>query len=441
MTELKDRVSAKPGRFLLKPESGAGDFYATLEMADEPSEPGTKVNRQNVIDTLLPESENGGVGTVIYTAAKNVDDRWLLCDGSEVKAAVHPELYGVLQDVPLQARDVRTYKVCDKNYEVTGTIKYINGYYVVCMLHGIAYAQNLAGPWSYAALSGFISDVIYANGYWVAMGNGNIKPVFCYYAKDIAGPWTEGFRDNIYGGTQIFYANGTFYTFAHSHNYAEWLYKATSPDSWEGNEVSQEGTFSGVVYSKTHRRWYAIALTGDQTAIRLCVSADMENWQAVGSKITLTDVISYSSIYYINLYLGIDEKYINVVCNGWVISVTPDGNVAKVSDILSTSQDFNSVRGLCDGKGEMIVGRIDVGVEENYFRNTSDGDFIKAEEPPLYHSRVYTPVVHPTENGEVLLPGYQRDEIFAFNGIYNRVRPSITVPDTTGQVQAYIKAK
>lgn len=50
MAVLEDRVSAKPGRMLIKPEDGS-EFYATLEMADEPVTPGNKINRQNVIDT------------------------------------------------------------------------------------------------------------------------------------------------------------------------------------------------------------------------------------------------------------------------------------------------------------------------------------------------------------------------------------------------------
>jgi hypothetical protein len=41
---LKDRVSTKPGRVLIKPESGA-EYYAVLTRADEPSQEGTPLNK------------------------------------------------------------------------------------------------------------------------------------------------------------------------------------------------------------------------------------------------------------------------------------------------------------------------------------------------------------------------------------------------------------
>lgn len=53
MAVLIDRVPGKPGRVLVTPENGGGAFYATLELADEPVVAGNKVNRQNVIDTII----------------------------------------------------------------------------------------------------------------------------------------------------------------------------------------------------------------------------------------------------------------------------------------------------------------------------------------------------------------------------------------------------
>lgn len=53
MAVLEDRVPGKPGRVLVTPEDGGEAFYATLELADEPVVPGNKVNRQNVIDTII----------------------------------------------------------------------------------------------------------------------------------------------------------------------------------------------------------------------------------------------------------------------------------------------------------------------------------------------------------------------------------------------------
>lgn len=43
-----DRVSANPGRVLITPESGE-PYYATLTRADEPAEPGTPLNKENLL--------------------------------------------------------------------------------------------------------------------------------------------------------------------------------------------------------------------------------------------------------------------------------------------------------------------------------------------------------------------------------------------------------
>lgn len=61
MAVLEDRVPGKPGRVLVTPEDGGAAFYATLELADEPVVTGNKVNRQNVIDTIIDALE---VGTI-----------------------------------------------------------------------------------------------------------------------------------------------------------------------------------------------------------------------------------------------------------------------------------------------------------------------------------------------------------------------------------------
>lgn len=61
MAVLEDRVPGKPGRVLVTPEDGGGAFYATLELADEPVVAGNKVNRQNVMDTIIDALETGTI--------------------------------------------------------------------------------------------------------------------------------------------------------------------------------------------------------------------------------------------------------------------------------------------------------------------------------------------------------------------------------------------
>lgn len=46
---MQDRVSATPGRMLITPENGQPAFYATVELADNPSVEGTPLNKASLL--------------------------------------------------------------------------------------------------------------------------------------------------------------------------------------------------------------------------------------------------------------------------------------------------------------------------------------------------------------------------------------------------------
>lgn len=46
---MEDRVPTKPGRVLITPENGSPAYYATVAMADEPTQVGTALNKQNLL--------------------------------------------------------------------------------------------------------------------------------------------------------------------------------------------------------------------------------------------------------------------------------------------------------------------------------------------------------------------------------------------------------
>lgn len=64
---MRDRQPTKPGRVLLTPENGEAPFYATMEMADEPTDFGTPPTKANL---LTDEAEIALFGT---TADRTVD--------------------------------------------------------------------------------------------------------------------------------------------------------------------------------------------------------------------------------------------------------------------------------------------------------------------------------------------------------------------------------
>lgn len=46
---MEDRVPTKPGRVLITPENGSPAYYATVAMADEPTQVGTALNKENLL--------------------------------------------------------------------------------------------------------------------------------------------------------------------------------------------------------------------------------------------------------------------------------------------------------------------------------------------------------------------------------------------------------
>lgn len=98
MVELKDRIPRKPNRKYIVPEVGS-PFFANVEYADNPSEEGTVVNKQNVLDTVYPESDDSSIGVQVLKAGIVNDPRWLVCDGQYISKSDYPVLYDNLTAV------------------------------------------------------------------------------------------------------------------------------------------------------------------------------------------------------------------------------------------------------------------------------------------------------------------------------------------------------
>ena len=50
---MDDRIPTKPGRMKITPEDGSPAYYATVEMADEPTQVGTALNKENLLSDLV----------------------------------------------------------------------------------------------------------------------------------------------------------------------------------------------------------------------------------------------------------------------------------------------------------------------------------------------------------------------------------------------------
>lgn len=432
MAVLEDRVSAKPGRMLIKPEDGA-EFYATLEMADEPVTPGNKINRQNVIDTLLPMSESGGVGTVIFSTVQNPDERWLPCDGREIKAVENPELYAVLPEVPLQAASVREVKVVDTTATIAGAVRYVNGYYITQYQQSLWYTDDLDKEWTEVAnvfnsADAVLKEIIFAGGYWVALAydrSSNYGISICY-AEALDGPWTKAYSRYTSGNFSpmaLEYVDGTFYAVFSYYN-TLYVLTATEPSSWA--QVTQINTSGGyghrIQYSHKRGRWEMLFGGDSNTSmVYLWHSSNLVDWELTGSITTAAT----SNVW--NAVLGIDEEYWNLSRYNGLYRISWDAS--KCENLVLSDDGYV----FCDGSSEMVL------ADSCYARQGKDEEFVKNAAKPFSGTPGYG------NDGPLACGGFavagSNGVIYFFDELYLHYLPSITPPDANGVTNAYIKVK
>lgn len=445
MAVLEDRKSTKPGRMLIKPESGSAEFYATLEMADEPVREGIKISAQNVIDTLLPVSENGGAGTVIFSAVQSPDDRWLICDGSEVKKAEYPELYKVLPEVALRPSSVKTVTV-DGTTGVVKRMKYINGYYVFVANGKVFYSRNLYSGWQQgeqigATTSAALWDISYANGYWVALlvdEIGKYDGPCIYYAQSPGGSWTRAWYLSDYANCfplKIgFEEDGVWRAYFFMDGKIQ-IMKSTNMTTWT-QELCQQALPNDdwrVVYAEycnSRKRWEVIAYCSTDRLYSLYHSENLREWEQVGADIKPADYTADSTDNVYSACLGIGEEYWNLATAKNVIHLSPQGEVAEVVTLPYSGNPLI----VCDGTREFLCEKT-----HNYTRTVGE-EFAELNVVTLPCNYAWR--LSKLSTGEWVLGTYSTTDFYTFDGGLSQCyRPEITVADLSGVTRAYIKAK
>lgn len=269
MIEVKDRVPTYPGRVIMTPVSGQSNVYDMVR-ADQPTEPGTPINRKLFED--IQNDLNYKIGDLKVSMRTDLGEKWLLCNGDPIDAADYPELSQICpQTVENMTNEFQNlWEGNTGDTKITG-IAYGNGYWVACgryynnvnYTYGarIAYATSLNGPWTtvdlwdtlncylncitfangyfvvggesedYARIAyatnpaatwtikdlwdgtnAMVNCITYANGYWVAGGGENYGTAYMAYTTDLAGTWTERIAwtgsNNDAEVKSITYANG-----------------------------------------------------------------------------------------------------------------------------------------------------------------------------------------------------------------------------------------
>ncbi len=500
MAVLEDRVPGKPGRVLVTPEDGGEAFYATLELADEPVVAGNKVNRQNVIDTLLPVSNDGGVGTVIYTTVPEPDDRWLLCDGSDVTESAGEELRGRLTTMPVQEQALRLYPMVNSSGVALGmkvnSVRYVNGYYVAS-----GYASSANTPdGSYGACIAYSRDLVtwtlvnivqgvkvssylhqagaiaYGNGYYAVAvdkyesSSYGTEELYIYYATSLDGPWT-GVEVNTIGYTNyldIKFMNGQFvviqskwpggnqyYYYGLTHMYA-----AETPDGTWSDWSSTSDAVADVWYNEDKGRYEMISVNTDanddddddtyECYVQVkfwTASAVTGNWT---SKKTWTSDLYQSGTTAINYNPdGLINGIVRDPGGGgiWVAvapqyllyyDYTTNTWTVKRKKATSLSGADRSEALICDGSVLVYYDG-----ETELHKAVDAADWVaRTDEVVLLLNTQDGRVVwyDKTPDGALLLP-YTGNKVLVLDSYMRYFLPDITVPDANGLVQAYIKAK
>lgn len=83
---MKDRVPTKPGRVKLTDEETGVAKYFKLEMADEPTESGTDLNKATFDYAIAAMGETAGTATALTLAG---DGGFTLVDGATIRFKLH----------------------------------------------------------------------------------------------------------------------------------------------------------------------------------------------------------------------------------------------------------------------------------------------------------------------------------------------------------------
>lgn len=316
---MQDRIPTpgQEGRVLITPENGNLAYYAKVEMADNPSQAGTPLNKATLLqdstaalyglgtdavpdDVLkqIPKTVGFLVGDVRNTVRTDLGEKWLLCNGALVSRSEYPDLSelipnqfnGALRPI----RNITSSSGTDTNTRSPGMV-YANGFYVVAYTYQketdlsdvrVAYTTDVVnGAWtkdiviwngelfdsSFGECHNVAANIKYINGYFIitgrhgvavsdSSGNPQYAPAIAF-ATNPAGPWTTV----DLGDTSVY---DSVSTYVYDIIYEDGLYVAM------GKMNSASHVDSGI--------WYATTLNGNWKFIEVDTDRDTTE-QAVHS--------------------------------------------------------------------------------------------------------------------------------------------------------------
>lgn len=280
---------------------------------------GTGVNN---IESLKSTLGGNKVGDILYTVRNDLDDNWLLCDGSEVDTTTCPDLsYQINETTPLFYNNIYSKISVDVN---GGAVKYGNGYNVFVGTDGYVY-YNAFDSDSFVK-GGAIPNYdkyytytleLYANGYYIIIGQYHVTSSNkryinnVYYSNNLNEDFTLGLNFSQLNGSNgkflTYYYNNKFFFFVESDysNTKGKTYYTTNFSTVYSKEWTKE--FGNVFFNKINNRFecnYGYIDDSDDRCYENYYSDDGMTWTQFGK----TEYNSKTPYYGINLY---DRTFLN----------------------------------------------------------------------------------------------------------------------------------
>lgn len=219
------------------------------------------------------------VGDIVTTARTGLGATWMLCNGAALDRDEYPELSAMMPVTPRgpwndaePTKDGREEIFCVKYYN--GYYFAITQYYTTDRFSGVHYSKDPQGPWAWIPFNQakeYLRDIIYANGYYVIVGYSEAeKRSICYYRKGTIAStgWTKAYinNDQYRDVLRVDYIDGMFIAYGDKEKSAtgNYIYKATSPDSWTSVQIDKTYVFSIIeAVMKIGTTWYVVTRLGD----------------------------------------------------------------------------------------------------------------------------------------------------------------------------------
>jgi len=354
-----------------------------LDPADNPN--------PNDAFAAIPEAINKNarkIGDIIKTVRTDLGTNWLLCNGDEVNPSTYPDLYNLLTPNPFVPGWTKSYSVGSATN--LRNICYGNGYWAVCYSSSTSYVRYTtditATSWSGHSKSGYATRLKFLNGYFIFLGNGYLE-----YATDPSGTWTDNTPSGAGYIRDIIYEDG--YYVAVGAAGMVW-YTTDITGSWSSNTTNTGETNWAVGYGDSTWAvsngdgyiYYSSTLNGTFVA-----SAAAPGEGGTHSKLLFTD--GYWVLSYISTYI----KFANsLTASTWQTPAVTGGNnplyvLGEAFGVLITCDSANTFlmsTSLPDELSEVLevlnVAAYDIAFSDDYCGIvTSAGVYYKAKALPV----------------------------------------------------------